>query len=311
MMKAAATNAMTPTRVAAINSCLLVANLRQSHSPRYPQPAAPAAAPNSCANQETVDVSPVRCSGIGQRAAQHSAGDQPGQSPGDNDNDHERSAFLEALLRGSVEAQRQPLDSQHSIARRPGFAGRDRPGVGDRAGGDDLARGERRKLRLSRQQAGQMGERQRPGCPARWRRRRGRSRVGRATASPRTPAASSAMAARFASVTGSGAPTTSAPCSPHAAVQSGAVNFQSGKWLCTISKPGAIHSTQASTAIGSSVDRHRRRQLEHDFGLDPRLHERSANQAKPGRSPRNAPYGSRHAPTSADRRRSAARSCGW
>ena len=45
--KAAATNAMKPTSVAASNSCRLFANFRPSHSPRYPQPAAPAAAPNS------------------------------------------------------------------------------------------------------------------------------------------------------------------------------------------------------------------------------------------------------------------------
>ena len=39
--------------------------------------------------------------------------------------------------------------------------GLDRPGVGDGAGGDDLARGQRRRLGLARQQADEMTERQR------------------------------------------------------------------------------------------------------------------------------------------------------
>ncbi len=62
-----------------------------------------------------------------------------------------------------------------------------------------------------------------------------------------------ASLARRLSVITTGVPTTSAPCRPTAAVQSAALNFQSGKWLCTISNPGAIHSTQASTANASSV----------------------------------------------------------
>ncbi len=61
------------------------------------------------------------------------------------------------------------------------------------------------------------------------------------------------MAMRLRAVSTMGLPTTRAPCSPNAAVQSAAANFQSGKWLCTISKPGAIHSTAASTASASSV----------------------------------------------------------
>ena len=61
-----------------------------------------------------------------------------------------------------------------------------------------------------------------------------------------------AKVARLVSVTGVVAPITSAPCSPQAAVQSAAPNFQSGKWLCTISKPGAIHSMHDSLADGSS-----------------------------------------------------------
>ena len=58
--------------------------------------------------------------------------------------------------------------------------------------------------------------------------------------------ASKAAASRGSRATGTRGPTSNRACRPLSATVSAAVNFQSGMCDCTISKPGAIHSTQAS-----------------------------------------------------------------
>ena len=55
------------------------------------------------------------------------------------------------------------------------------------------------------------------------------------------------------SATGTGCPTTSAPCRPFAATVSASLNFQSRNGQTTISNPCAIQSTQARIAASSRV----------------------------------------------------------
>src|SRR5207237_1137125 len=64
-----------------------------------------------------------------------------------------------AAIPNSGEAQPQALDTQAPVVALPGFAALDRPRIGDRAGGDDLAGGERREARLSSEHAHEMRER--------------------------------------------------------------------------------------------------------------------------------------------------------
>ena len=200
--------------------------------------------------------------------------------------------------------------AQRAVVAGPSLPRRHRPRIGDGARRHDLAGGERRELRLRGEHVREVAQRERGavedvGADAtvdhalcvRQRQLEERQRGGKRITT--------------CIVERGSRPTTSAPCSPNAAVQSAAVNFQSGKWLCTISKPGATHSTQRGSSRASSVDRRRVR------AGRTRLPARCAAE----RSPRAAasrvrrapdePCASTRAPTSAGTRRSAARSCGW
>ena len=134
----------------------------------------------------------------------------------------------------------------------------------------------------------------------------------RATASPRTPAAAPASAARFASVTATGVPTTSAPCSPQ---RGGAI----GRGELPV-REMALHDLEARRdPFGRRPARRpdRRSAARGAFSLNTtsgsiRGCTKTCSGARPCRSRAKCTRAaSRHAPTSAGRRRSAARWCGW
>ena len=121
-------------------------------------------------------ISPTRASPTGTRSAvsQSSSGATrrgAGVRPGRVDAAADRSASRvsssarrprhRSTAAASGECQREARKPECPVIGRPGLASRHRPGIGDRAGRDDLAGRERRELRLRGEHPREMDERQR------------------------------------------------------------------------------------------------------------------------------------------------------